>query len=188
MAKSNDNHSEHQKAAPKVPVLFIIGVILVAGAAWWYSTEYQGPKIGLPKISITPPADGSTGIPSGPTPTPTMTELFQGELSYTIGYGSDAKGPKTREALFQPHAPKQGADQTITVDVSHSAPVDSVEMTIKTDTKTTTLPMNLISGSKTDGKWQAKWTVNDTYNYTYIFDFTAKSGAFTDVASVGIRQ
>ncbi len=187
MAKSKDVKPEPQKAPSNIPVFFVIGIVLVGAAAWWYSTGYKGPKIGSPKVTVTPPPDGS-GVPTGPTPTPTMTELFQGELSYTIGYSSDAKGPKTRQALFQPHAPKQGAEQTITVDVSHTAPVDSVEMTVLTDTKSVTVPMNMISGSKTDGKWQAKWKVNDTYNYKFIFQFTSKSGSLTDVASVGIRQ
>ena len=187
MPKSKDVKPEPQKAPSNIPVFFIIGIVLVAAAAWWYSTGYKGPKLGSSKIAITPPPDGSA-IPTGPTPSPTITDIFQGELSYSVGYSSDAKGPKTRQALFQPHAPKQGTEQTITVDVSHTAPVDSVEMTVQTDTKSHTVPMTMISGSKTDGKWQVKWKVDDTYNYKFIFQFKAKSGSQTDTASVGIRQ
>jgi hypothetical protein len=56
-----------------------------------------------------------------------------------------------------------GQTQKLTVSVAGvSAPVASVNVTIKSDTKIATYPATMTSGTPADGAWSASWSVNDT--------------------------
>lgn len=174
----NVRSSGKQKTGVTISVALLI-VILIA-AVYAYRTQKTLQKLRDQEQSISLPPGPSLR----PTPTPTPTKLFHGKDTYAISRGSQATGPNITKVTLDPLDPAVGAKQIFTVQITHSYPVTTAFISVRTDTQTTKLPLALISGTAQDGMWQASWTVPETYLYTYIVTPSARSAY--DQASVTI--
>ena len=109
------------------------------------------------------------------TPTPKPAKLFHGKDTYSISHGNLYKGPDIHQVTLDPLDPAVGARQIITVNMRHVYDVTKAYLTIGTDSKSTILPLTLVSGTAQNGNWQATWTIPETYNYNYIVTVFAQS-------------
>lgn len=171
MAKSKDVKPEPQKAPSNIPVFFVIGIVLVGAAAWWYSTGYKGPKLGSPKVTITPPPTDDTA--TIPTPSPTIAPIIKEKQTYSVSQNTD--GPKMSQIVLDPQEPSIGQKQRITATIKHTAPITEVLLTLTTDAGDQKIPLTLSSGSNQDGVWSTEWTRNESIDYHYQFVIDTKS-------------
>lgn len=114
---------------------------------------------------------------SNPSPLPTPKPLPTGSQTYNISHGESVVGPKPTKATINPLDPKIGDTQTLTIQVSHDKPVTKASITLLTDNAKQELPLQLISGTTSEGVWQASWTMEDSYDYSYQTDFHFFDGA-----------
>ncbi|MBI3385648.1 hypothetical protein HY031_01040 [Candidatus Gottesmanbacteria bacterium] len=163
--------------------LEIVVVIIVVAAAAAYALFSQK-LLPLSKAPAGQPTETSTT----PSPTPTPTKLFHGKDSYTISRGSAASGPSPTKLTLDPLDPEVGSNQTFAVEISHTYPVVTAFLSIRTDTKTTKVPLSLVSGTAQKGTWQGSWTVPETYLYNYIVTITAQSASDQSSVPVAIRS
>ncbi len=185
MAKKST--ARQQNIAPVfLIVLIIIGVIV----AWQLRDSIVPPAPTDQDVSVTPPPTSDETPQDGslsPTASPTPIAILQGRETYTIGQGSGTTGPKITRAIVEPHDPKQGQQQTVTVSVNHSSPITSVSLVMKSDNDTKTYPLSLASGSETNGQWSGTWTVEDTVLYTYAFTISVESPGGSSSVDLIIR-
>lgn len=162
--------------------LEIVVVIIVVAAAAAYALFSQK----LLPLSKTPSSQLTES--TTPTPTPPPTKLFHGKDSYSISRGSAATGPSPSKLTLDPLDPEVGANQTFTVEISHTYPVVTAFLSIRSDTKTTKVPLSLVSGTAQKGTWQGSWTVPETYLYNYVVTITAQSASDQSSIPVAIRS
>jgi hypothetical protein len=136
-------------------------------------------KLGSPRPTL--PAPTAT-----PTPTPTPRAIRQGKEIYTISSSSHV-GPSIWQATIDPHDPKVGERQTMTVSVRSKLPIESVIVNLKSDNTTTIYPLTLLSGSPTDGVWQGSWDIADTVLYAYVATVHASDGKNTSSVDITMR-
>jgi len=118
----------------------------------------------------------STSYPtSAPTPTTGPThktiDLASGAQTFSISGGHHS--PNFTQAVIDPLKVAVGDTQTMTVKISDTYSVTSVEARVQTDNGTETYPLSLIDGTDLDGTWQSSWTVHDTHTATYRTTFYA---------------
>lgn len=129
----------------------------------------------------------SLSIKSAPTPTPTPTKLLHGKETYHVS-GGPPDAPQLSAVTIDPLDPAVGTVQAISVNMASKYPVKTAFVTIRTDTKSTKIPLTLTSGINTNGTWQASWTVPETYLYTYLITPTAQTDYNQTVDQITIRQ
>lgn len=112
--------------------------------------------------------------PAGPTPTPTPTSLKQGKETYIYSWGEGTTIPKLNAIEIDPHDPKVGQTQTVSVKFTHTSGINSVSMMLFSDNKSTSFPMTLAAGTETDGTWTGSWKIDDTVLYRYDLQVHAK--------------
>lgn len=161
----------------------IILILIIGAAAYSYFTQ----KTPL-KQPLVPgqPALTATGTPI-PTPTPTPTKLFHGKDTYNIS-GGKPDDPHFPEVTIDPLDPAVGAKQVFTVKITSKYPVTKTFLSVRTDTRSTNLPLTLTSGTTENGMWQATWTVPETYLYNYQITPTAQTAYTQGSATITVRE
>ena len=160
----------------------IILLIIIGTAAYAYFSPKKTPTIpGLGETTLTAKP---TPIP---TPTPTPTKLFHGKDTYNISGGAP-DDPHFPEVTIDPLDPAVGAQQAFTVKITSKYAVTTAWLSIRTDTKTTKLPLALSSGTGENGVWQASWTVPESYLYNYQITPTAQTAYAQASATITVRQ
>ena len=178
MKSSKNQASTGQVASALITVAVIIAA---SGFAWYWMQKQTG-------TSEKSPEQSGTEAVIEPTPTPTPTKLFHGKDTYIVSRGSQAKGPNVSEITFDPLDPAVGAQQTISVKVTHNSPISDVSVKLRTDTKTTTLKLTLSEGSELGGTWKTTWAVPESYMYNYIATIIASSGKEETSIPITIRE
>ncbi len=176
--------SKNQATTGQVTSAFVAIVVIIGASVFvWFRMQRQNiqEKAGLPTQVEAQP----TAIP---TPTPTPTKLFHGKDTYIVSRGSQAKGPNISEITFDPLDPAVGAQQIISVKVSHNNPVTDVTVKLRTDTKTTTLKLNRSEGTELGGTWQTTWTIPESYLYNYAATVVASAGKEETSIPIIIRE
>lgn len=163
----------------QIEILVVI-VVVAAAAAYALFSQKLIPQLQQPTVNPSPEAT--------PMPTPTPTTLISGKETYKISQGPAFVGPKVSQAVIDPLDPGKGNKQIVTVSTNYTSPIDFVTIKLITDTTSQTYPLQLVSGTNTNGDWQGSWTINDSYLYTYIMEITAKSGGVGTPIPLGIRQ
>ncbi len=177
--------SKNAEIISYVVVIVIIGVIF---AAIFYVYKAQ-------QLTMPPPEESQVqvnevpGTPAKtqPTPTPTPTKLFHGKDTYNISGGAP-DDPHFPQVTIDPLDPNVGDTQAFTVDINSKYPVTKAYLSIRTDTKTTQVPLTLASGDTTKGVWQATWTVPESFMYNYLITPTAQTAYTQGSATITIRK
>lgn len=167
-----------------VSALIAIAVIVGATAFAWLWIQKQQPTVDETETQQL--AAGEATPP--PTPTPTPTKLFHGKDTYIVSRGSQATGPNVSEITFDPLDPAVGGQQIISVKASYSTAISDVSVKLRTDTKTTTLKLELAEGTNLGGTWKTTWTIPETYLYNYAATIEATSGKEVTTIPVIIRE
>lgn len=110
---------------------------------------------------------------STPTPLPAPRPIDHGQQIYNVSTGQGSKGPSMTQIIFEPMDPKIGENQKLSVKAQNATPIISIILTLKTDHKSSTYPLQLKEGATTGGTWEASWKVEDTYDYAYVFSIEA---------------
>lgn len=136
-------------------------------------------KTGVLQIQVTPSIPlqkkSQTQTVSAPTPTPTATYLKPGKETYVYSWGEGTTVPKMNQVDIEPHDPKKGQKQTVTVKYTHTSPIQQVSLQLFSDNKSETFPMTKSEGTDTNGTWTGTWTVNDTVLYRYDLRLLVKA-------------
>ncbi len=140
----------------------------------------------VPEAETAQPA-GTKPEETPPTPTPTITKLFHGKDTYTVSGGAAGK-PEVQTVTIDPMDPAVSGTQKFEVVLSNSSEITNASLSVRTDSKTTTLPLKLANGSNVNGTWTASWTVPETYNYNYIVTVSVTGANGTTTVPVTIRQ
>lgn len=124
-----------------------------------------------------------------PTPTPVVRGApvpfaVHGKQVYSVSRGSGSKGPDVAKVTVDPIDPKVGGTQMMSIKVTHTKPVKSVNVTLASDAKKKTTVLTLTSGTNTDGIWEGSWTIDDSIDYIYNATIEAKDGK--DTAKIDI--
>jgi hypothetical protein len=159
----------------------VILVVVIAAAGYAYFSQKQGQKPTLPV------GQSESQVPAAPTPTPTPTKLFHGKDTYYVSGGS-ADDAHVSQITLDPLDPAVGSQQIFTVKISNKYPVTTAYLTIKTDTKSTKVPLTFKDGAPDNGTWEGTWTVPESYLYNYQVTATAQSQYNQGTVSVVIRE
>lgn len=180
MVAQASKKSKTNEAIGYVVIVAIIGIVL---AAIFY--VYKAQKLS----TLSPEESQTTGTAdtAKPTPTPTPTKLFHGKDTYNLS-GGMPDDPHFPEVSIDPLDPDVGARQVYTVKITSKYPITKAFLSIRTDTKTSQLPLSLTSGAADNGTWQASWTVPETYVYNYQITPTAQTAYTQGSATITVRQ
>jgi hypothetical protein len=97
----------------------------------------------------------------------TPPPIGHGTQVYNVSGGVEGL-PRITMVTLIPEDPEMNSSQTITVKASYTSPIQGVEVVLHTDDyKDTTYPLQLSSGTPTDGEWKGTWKVENPYNYIY---------------------
>lgn len=177
--------SKKSKTNEVIGYVVILAVIAVVLAAIFY--VYKAQKLS----TLSPEESQTTGntdtTKSLPTPTPTPTKLFHGKDTYNLSGGAP-DNPHFPDVSIDPLDPAVGARQIYTVKITSKYPVTKAFLSIRTDTKTSQLPLSLTSGTADNGTWQASWTMPETYIYNYQITLTAQTAYTQGSATITVRQ
>lgn len=180
MKSSAKKASQNQIVSALIAILVIVGVTGFA----WYQMQMQS--------AITPESDAEQLAPGEPTPqptpTPTPTKLFHGKDTYIVSRGSEATGPNVSEITLDPLDPAVGGQQILSVKASYSKAISDVSVKLRTDTKTTTLKLELSEGTNLGGTWKTTWIVPESYLYNYVATIVATSDKETTSIPITIRE
>lgn len=131
-----------------------------------------------------------TSISTTENPTPTISTnpsevipIKQGVETYNISQGK-TDGPKIPKVTINPHDPKEGAKQTITVFTNHTKPINWVKVTVYSDNKMDVHSLSLSSGTNLSGTWSGSWNISDTHLFKW--GFVIESGDDINQSRVGI--
>ena len=116
-------------------------------------------------FSSEPPTCNSKPIPSG-------------KQVFNSSYGKKVLGPKPSQTIIDPLDPKIGGKQTISVSIKNPTPVLKATATLETNKAVNVInqPMELSSGTPTDGVWTTTWTMPGKYDCFYQIKFLIQSG------------
>lgn len=175
-------------------VVLAVGFIAIAGTV---SSRYplltvlpHVPKEKAERPNNRPhPKKTPTPTPGGPSPTPTPTPspnpIPHGNRGFSVS--SSNPGPVFGRGSIEPYDPSIGITQALGIDIANPIPIRSAAVTLHTDTATQVYPLELVSGTTTDGTWKASWTVSDTYLYRYKATITAVSDNGTNTITMTLR-
>jgi len=108
--------------------------------------------------------DGETNLPPPIIP--------EGKQTYRIS--GNFNSPEPYEAVIDPVKVHVGEVQAMTLSVRDDEyPIELVQAEVETDTGIKIYQLELIEGTRDDGKWEGSWTVHDTHDATYHTTFTA---------------
>lgn len=117
-------------------------------------------------FSINLPVTSPTNIPAittTPLPTP------QGSGSFTVAMNTD---PYFTSGNINPYPAARGL-QRLSIDARSTNPIQSVTVTVRTDTQINTYPLSLTNGNNTNGTWYGIWNITDTINKKYFLQIQA---------------
>ncbi len=119
------------------------------------------------------------------TATPLPKPIPKGKTDFFVSVGNNVKGPRMGKGTIDPYDPGVGAQQTMTIEVNDTVPVEKVVAILKTDTKTSAeLSLTPVPGTK---NWKGSWTMEDSYLYTYQLTIKATSASGTSSVDVLLR-
>lgn len=180
MKSSAKQASQNQIISALIAILVIIGA---TGFAWYWIQNQTTTPAETDTEQIVP------GEPTPPpTPTPTPTKLFHGKDTYIVSRGSQATGPDITEITLDPLDPAVGGQQILFVKASYSKAISDVSVKLRTDTKTTTLKLELSEGTNFGGTWKTTWVIPETYLYNYAATIVATSDNETTSIPITIRE
>lgn len=117
----------------------------------------------------------STVSTVAPTPRPSPRPIPHGKKGFTVSQ-SDKTVPQFSKGSVDPYDPIKDSAQIVTISVKHEKPITKVTAMLKTDnTVLGSVPLDLISGTNTNGEWQGSIQITDSYLYTYILVLQAES-------------
>lgn len=120
-----------------------------------------------------------------PTATPQPKPIPKGKTDFFVSVGNNVKGPRMGKGTIDPYDPGVNAQQTMTIEVSDTVPVEKVIALLKTDNKTSSeMMLSPVPGTK---NWKGTWTVDDSYLYTYQLTIKATSASGTSSVDVLLR-
>ncbi|MFZ5534831.1 MAG: hypothetical protein ACOY3M_01615 [Patescibacteria group bacterium] len=180
MKSSAKQASQGQVFSAVIAIAVIIGA---TGFAWFWMQKQESAKNEIETQQAAPEE-----FAPPPTPTPTPTKLFHGKDTYIVSRGAQATGPNVSEITFDPLDPAVGGQQVISVKASYGSAISDVSVKLRTDTKTTTLKLELAEGTDLGGTWTTMWTVPETYLYNYSATIVATSGKEVTTIPVIIRE
>lgn len=132
-------------------------------------------KTGVLQVQVTPtvsvPNKPQNQTVSVPTPTPTATYLKPGKETYVYSWGEGTTVPKMNQVDIEPHDPKKGQTQKVTVKFTHTSPISQVSLQLFTDNKSETHAMTMSEGTNMNGTWSGSWAIDDTVSYRYDLRF-----------------
>lgn len=164
-------------------LITIVVIISATGFAWLWMQKQSA----VPEETTTQQSPGEQVAPP-PTPTPTPTKLFHGKDTYIVSRSSQATGPNVYEITLDPLDPTVGAQQILSVKASYSSAISDVSVKLRTDTKTTTLKLELSEGTNLGGTWKTTWVIPESYLYNYSATIVATSGKEVTSIPVTIRE
>jgi len=180
MKSSAKQASQNQIVSALVAIFVIVGA---TGFAWyWMQMQSAAPA----ESDTEQVAPGEPTPP--PTPTPTPTKLFHGKDTYIVSRGSEATGPDVSEITLDPLDPAVGGQQILSVKASYNKAISDVSVKLRTDTKTTTLKLELSEGTNLGGTWKTTWIIPESYLYNYSATIVATSDNETTNIPVTIRE
>lgn len=178
MKSSSKQANSGELTAAVVAILAIVGI--TAGVWMWMQKQSA-----LPQEA---PAQLAPGEPTPePTPTPTPTKLFHGKDTYTLSGGMEGK-PTISTVTLDPVDPAVSAKQVFSVALTNGSPITDAYLQVRTDTKTTKVPLTLANGASQNGTWTGSWTVPETYLYNYIVTVVATGSNGTTTMPITIRE
>ncbi|HSV94428.1 MAG TPA: hypothetical protein VLH94_00420 [Spirochaetia bacterium] len=148
-----------------------------------YVSQFANQFIAKVTNSPSPILTDTPTVPTIPLPTQKIIPIKQGEEIYSISQGK-TDGPKITKAIINPHDPKEGIKQTVTIFANHTKPISWVKVTVYSDNKTEIRDLALSSGTSLSGTWSGSWTTNDTHLHKW--GFLIESGDTINQSKVGI--
>jgi hypothetical protein len=178
--------------------LLILAIAFVAIAYYFSQVAPQAPR----SIDETPELlenEAPTDIPEdvmvsepvlsdvSPTVTPSPRPIPHGKRTFVVSVASNVKGPRIGKGTIDPYDPALNGEQTLTIEVNDTVPVQEVVAVLKTDNETMEYAMQPGTPGQMKGNWTGTWTVNDTYLYTYSLSVRATSANGTTTADITTR-
>ncbi len=102
-------------------------------------------------------------ISSTPIPTPATGGNF------TVAMNTD---PYFTAGNISPYPAARGL-QRFSIEARSTNPINSVNVTVRTDTQVNTYPLHLVDGENTNGTWYGIWNITDTINKQYFLRIQA---------------
>lgn len=112
--------------------------------------------------------------------------LPQGKQEFQIRSGAGNTPVGTKIVADPLDAPKN-TQQTISLDVEYTKPIDSVNAIVITDTMEKTYPMNLTAGTNQKGTWTGTWTMADDHENIFTIKFVIGYNGKQSVINFPIR-
>ena len=163
-----------------VLVLIVLGLLVYTALSYWVVTSFF-----LKKGTVSnPPFSVNSKIT--PTPIPSPRPIPSGKKTFSVSSGKKT-GPQFQSGAIDPYDPKMKGTQTISVTIVSTNPVTLATLSMQTDTKTKKVPMEMVSGTATNGTWAGTWTVDDSYLYTYVATITAADGTESNKIDLTLR-
>jgi len=139
----------------KTLVIGILIVLVFGVGSWFYFYKYQLP-LSVPGDVI---SGAETNLPAKKLPPPVhilsdRTEKFS--ISSGEGYPVFLK-----ELIVDPFKVKEGEEQYFSIWAKDPAGIAKVIATIKTDKEDKTLALQLVEGTKEEGRWEGFWLTNN---------------------------
>lgn len=172
-----------KKNNQRIGYIVVLSVIAITLGAIVY--VYTAQKLVVTPDQTAQPVDEQPDTIHTPTPTP--TKLFHGKDTYYLSGGA-MDDPHFPQVDIDPLDPEVQGTQAFTVHITSTYPVNEAFLNIRTDIHTTKVPLNLDSGTRTDGYWKATWTLPETYLYNYKITLTAQTSYTQGTATITIRH
>jgi len=157
------------------PVLYVIlGISIgILGLVFFLANPFKI-KVDLPGKPLTPEQAQKEGLVAISTP---VLILPSGKQTYTSQRAEGATSGVT-SITYDPLDPKQGSKQTISLDVESLEELESVTITINSDTKSNVHVLKLIGQNENKSTWSTTFTINDSYQniYNLNIETLTKSG------------
>jgi len=110
-----------------------------------------------------------------PPPTTTPPPFGTGKQTYLVSGGTTGL-PHITEIELDPVDPATGANQTLSAKAVNDTPIKELIITLHTDKGDTQMPpLQLSSGTNTDGVWKGTWKFDFSFNLTYRITAVAKN-------------
>jgi hypothetical protein len=155
----------------------IIAVIILVVAGYLFMNPSM--LAGLSSLLSQSKTDTEELVPTGspsPSISPTPYPIAQGQYTYSFSWGPGTTVPKMTTLTVDPHDPKVGQKQTVSLHMTHTAPIESISLVLTTDTQKNTYPLTLTEGINTDGTWTGSWDITEVHDYNYILTPMVKTG------------
>jgi len=107
------------------------------------------------------------GVANAPTP---YLFLPHGKQTYSSRGGDNNKSNIT-SVTYDPLDPQKDSNQTISAVIDSQEAVNSVSVTVKTDSQTNTHQLKLQTGTASKGTWSVTFVATDTFEKIYSVSF-----------------